>query len=57
MEKFYGPNIRISEDTEEYIKKIRTETNSNIPNPKSNPIVVNNIASQEFDYTEDPLKN
>ena len=25
----------------------------NIPNPASDPIFVNNIASQEFDYTQD----
>ncbi len=57
MEKIYGPNIRISSDTDKYVKKARKETKSNIPNPKSNPIVVNNIATQEFDYTEDPLKD
>lgn len=56
MEKYYGPNIRISDETDKYVKKARKETHSNIPSPKSNPIVVNNIASQEFDYTEDPLK-
>lgn len=26
---------------------------TNIPNPASDPIVVNNIANQEFDYTQD----
>ncbi len=57
MEKYYGPNMRISDETNKYVKKARKETHSNVPNPKSNPIVVNNIASQEFDYTENPLKN
>ncbi|MBC2455724.1 hypothetical protein [Clostridium beijerinckii] len=27
----------------------------NMPNPAVDPIVVNNIASQEFDYTQDML--
>lgn len=26
-----------------------------IPNPANNPIVANNIASQEFDYTQDMM--
>ena len=49
--------------TWEYLMKLTStlrkheKKHSNVPNPKSNPIVVNNIASQEFDYTENPLKN
>ena len=27
----------------------------NLPNPLTDSIVVNNIATQEFDYTDDPL--
>lgn len=28
---------------------------TNIPNPATDPIVANNIASQEFDYTQDMM--
>ena len=53
-----------------YLPKIRTDyhpsnedcqtstgvgTTNNIPNPANDPIVVNNIASQEFDYTQDMM--
>lgn len=56
MGKIYGPNIRISDENnkvDEYNKK----NNTNIPNPKTSEIVVNNISYSEFDYTENPLKN
>lgn len=52
MSKIYGPDIRISDKSS---KKIKNKI-SNIPNPKTNPIVVNNIATMEFDYTEKPYK-
>lgn len=52
MSKIYGPDIRISEKQNNKIKNKK----DNIPNPKTNPIVVNNIASMEFDYTEKPYK-
>lgn len=31
------------------------DTYTTLPNPTEDPIVCNNIAWQEFDYTEDPL--
>lgn len=31
------------------------DTFANLPNPTKDPIACNNIACQEFDYTEDPL--
>ena len=52
MEKFYGPNIRISDETDNSVKNFNKLNHSNIPNPKTNPIVVNNISTSEFDYTE-----
>ncbi|MGL4772351.1 MAG: hypothetical protein ACRC2K_02195 [Clostridium sp.] len=46
-----------------YLPKDRTDfypteselisNNTNLPNPAVDPIVVNNIAQAEFDYTED----
>lgn len=30
-----------------------TDKDINLPNPATDPIVVNNIAYQEFDYTQD----
>ena len=58
----------MSTNSKPYLPKIRTDyhpsnkdcqtstgvgTTNNIPNPANDPIVVNNIASQEFDYTQD----
>ena len=60
--------INMTHKDKAYLPKVRTDyhpSNSdcqsstgvgqttNIPNPASDPIVVNNIASQEFDYTQD----
>lgn len=56
MSKIYGPDIRISNKTSSKIKNLNKTNNTNIPNPKTDPIVVNNIASMEFDYTEKPYK-
>lgn len=53
-EKIYGPKIRISNESEHTIKNFNNKHNTNIPSPKTNPIVVNNIATSEFDYTEEP---
>lgn len=53
MKKFYGPKIRISDKTSRLIKKFNKLNHTNIPNPKTNPIVVNNISTSEFDYTEE----
>lgn len=33
--------------------EVEIDAGINIPNPANDPIVVNNIACQEFDYTED----
>ena len=53
--KPYPPKIRTAyhptkEDCQTSSKAGKT---TNIPNPATAPIVVNNIASQEFDYTQD----
>ena len=53
MKKFYGPKIRISSKTSRSIKNFNKLNRTNIPNPKTNPIVVNNISTSEFDYTEE----
>lgn len=52
-EKIYGPKIRISDETQSSIENFNNNHNTNIPNPKTDPIVVNNIATSEFDYTEE----
>lgn len=57
MEKKYGPDIRISDKTTKAVENYNKVNNTNIPNPKTDPIVVNNIAWMEFDYTEDCLKD
>lgn len=58
----------MSNNAKPYLPKVRTDyhpsdaecqsstgvgTTENIPNPANDPIAVNNIASQEFDYTQD----
>ena len=58
----------MSNNAKPYLPKVRTDyhpsdaecqsstgvgTTENIPNPANDSIVVNNIASQEFDYTQD----
>ena len=58
----------MSTNSKPYLPKVRTDYHpskaecqtstgvgrtTNIPNPATDPIVVNNIASQEFDYTQD----
>ncbi len=53
MKKFYGPKIRISNKTASSIRKFNRLNHTNIPSPKTNPIVVNNIATSEFDYTSE----
>ncbi len=52
-ENIYGPKIRISNKTQKAITNFNNEHNTNIPSPKTDPIVVNNIATNEFDYTEE----
>lgn len=52
-EKIYGPKIRISNKAQSSIENFNNNNNTNIPNPKTNPIVVNNISTNEFDYTEE----
>lgn len=55
MKKTYLPKSRTDyHPTESYIEnKTEKEADQNLPNPATDPIVVNNIACQEFDYTED----
>ena len=53
MDRKYGPKIRISDKTNKAIENYNKVNNTNIPNPKTDPIVVNNIASMEFDYTDE----
>jgi hypothetical protein len=57
--KFYLPKIRtgyILKD--EKLRSFSPKGDSTfIPNPATDPIVVNNIAWQEFDYTEDLDEN
>lgn len=48
--KPYGPDIRISLETDIEIQKLQNAYNVNMPNPKTDPIVVNNISTSEFDY-------
>ncbi|WP_293983214.1 hypothetical protein [uncultured Clostridium sp.] len=53
----YLPKVRTNyhptkEDCQTSSKAGKT---TNIPNPATDPIVVNNIASQEFDYTQDMM--
>lgn len=50
----YLPKVRTCyHPTEGEIKSYSPEGDSiNLPNPATDPIVVNNIAWQEFDYTE-----
>ena len=58
----------MSANSKPYLPKVRTDYHpsksdcqtstdvgktTNLPNPATDPIVVNNIASQEFDYTQD----
>lgn len=60
--------INMTHKEKPYLPKVRTDYHpsysecqsstgvgqtTNIPNPASDPIVVNNIANQEFDYTQD----
>lgn len=51
--KDYGPDIRISDKTTKLVNEYNKSHHTNIPNPKYDPIVVNNIATSEFDYTEE----
>jgi len=53
MDRKYGHKIRISDKTNKAIENYNKVNNTNIPNPKTDHIVVNNIASMEFDYTEE----
>lgn len=57
--KPYLPKMRTNyHPTDEECKKFTvTDTPEDIPNPATDPIVVNNIASQEFDYTQDMLSD
>ena len=54
MNKVYGPHIRITNKTTKEVKKFNKVNKTNIPDPKVDPIVVNNICCNEFDYTEQP---
>lgn len=53
--KPYLPKARTDyHPTKESIENnVEEELDINLPNPANDPIVVNNIAWQEFDYTED----
>lgn len=53
--KTYLPKARTDyHPTKDSIEnQVEKEAGINIPNPANDPIVVNNIAWQEFDYTED----
>lgn len=51
--KVYGPKIRISSKTTKDIENFNKQNNTNIPNPKTDPIVVNNIVTSEFNYIEE----
>ena len=55
MKKPYLPKARTDyHPTKSSIEnKTEKEADINLPNPATDPIVVNNIAWQEFDYTED----
>ncbi len=53
MEKKYGPKIRISDKTTKSINEYNKANDTNLPNPKNDPIVVNNIITSEFDYTSE----
>lgn len=51
--KEYGPKIRISDKTTKLVNKYNKSHHTNIPDPKYDPIVVNNIVTSEFDYIKD----
>lgn len=53
----YLPKVRTNYHPSNKDCQTSTEvgTTNNIPNPANDPIVVNNIASQEFDYTQDMM--
>lgn len=51
--KKYPPNMRDSlQGKSEKLKEINNKSKINLPDPKDDDIVVNNISSSEFDYTE-----
>lgn len=41
-----------SENSDE-LKMINEKSKINLPDPREDPVVANNIATQEFDYTEE----
>lgn len=52
--KFYAPFERnLFEQKPQIIKAYSAEDYTELPDPVRDPIVVNNIAYQEFDYTYD----
>ena len=57
--KPYLPKIRTNYHPTEDECNNYTEVGKpeNIPNPAVDPIVANNIASQEFDYTQDMISD
>lgn len=56
-EKPYLPKERTDYISEDVKNKNFSKSHGStfMPNPALDPIVANNIAWQEFDYTEDPL--
>ena len=57
--KPYAPKIRTDYHPTEEECSSYTEVGhpENIPNPANDPLVANNIASQEFDYTQDMISD
>jgi len=55
--KSYLPNLRTNYFPTQSKCNSYTEVGhpENMPNPATDPIVVNNIACQEFDYTQDMI--
>lgn len=45
-------NAYLPEDRTDYHPEDIKSGNTTLPNPAEDPIVVNNIATSEFDYTE-----
>lgn len=59
-EKPYLPKMRTSyHPTDKECRKYATDSDvkQEMPNPATNPIVTNNIACSEFDYTQDMMSS
>ena len=55
-DKLYAPKERnYLEQNSKNMKSYSGKSFTDMPNPVENPIVSQNIASQEFDYTSDEL--